>query len=211
MSSFHERQKNLFNLLKDAEDQYGFSKTNKITDAPDYGVIDRRTYKRLKSEMKQFRGKESIFKKKQDANIRECLRARTIPDHVKNPKKYVYYSLSDVTPDQLSDATNTATALALIRQMEDQEAEKSKMDDDDDTVFKKPTFRVSSAVKKELPTQDARTILKNNKIIMPEYIVGVSQKKEKKDKAIRRTSQECTETKAQLKLNHLYDDDDEET
>ncbi|XP_013190587.2 uncharacterized protein LOC106134980 [Amyelois transitella] len=214
MSSFHERQKNLFNLLKDAEEQHSFSKTNKVTDAPDYGVIDRRTYKRLKHEMKQFRGKESIFKK-QDANIRECLRARTVPDHVKNPKKYVYYSLADVTPDQMSDATNTATALALIRQMEEQEAEKSKMDHDDDgdTVFKKPTFRVSSAVKKLSPIQDEKRVFKNNKIIMPEYVVGVSQKKEKKNKAIR-SSQEGAETKekqAELKLNHLYDDDEEET
>lgn len=214
MSSFHERQKNLFNHLKDAEDQCGFSTANKATAPPDYGVIDKRTYRKLKHEMKQFRGKESIYKR-QDANLRDCLKAKTMPDYIKNPKKWVYYSLADVTADQMSDATNTATALAIMRQKEE-EAEALKMvQDNEDTVFKKPTFQISSTLKK-LPKENEKTVFKNNKIIMPEYVVGVSRKKEQKDKVVRRISQDNTsnskkEKKADLKLNHLFEDDEEET
>ncbi|KAM3966351.1 uncharacterized protein ACR2FA_012660 [Aphomia sociella] len=213
MSSFQERQKNLFDQLKDAEDQHGFSKSNKATPPPQYNnEIDKRTYRKLKQEMKQFRGKESIYKKK-EANIRECLRAKSVPDYIKNPKKWVYYTLSDVTPEQMSDATNTATALALIQKLEEDD-NKTNMEcneENTDAIFKKPTFHSSSTVKKILKTEDEKAIFKGNKVVMPEYIVGVSQKKDKKDRIIRRPSQDTTdiEKKKELKLNHLYEDDEE--
>ncbi|XP_026762613.1 uncharacterized protein LOC113521308 [Galleria mellonella] len=211
MSSFHERQKNLFNHLKDAEDQHGFTKSNKTT-PPNYNEIDKKTYRKLKHEMKQFRGKESIYKR-QDANIRECLRAKSVPDYIKNPKKWVYYSLADVTPEQMSDATNTATALALIQKLEEDENKIDKECDKEkaEVVFKKPTFHSSSTVKKILKSEDEKAVYKSNKIVMPEYIVGVTRKKEKKENLIKSTSLVKTdnEKKIELKLNHLYEDDEE--
>lgn len=214
MSSFHERQKSLFNQLKEAEDQCGFSKTNKKTEPDDYGTIDRRTYKKLKHEMKQFRGRESIYKRA-EANIRECLRAKTIPDHIKNPNKWVYYSLADVTPEQMSDATNTATALALIREMEEKEAAESKMecDFDETGLFKKPTFRMSSAIKKPppAPTTDQKVVFKSSKVVMPEYVVGVTKTKtEKKTCIIKKKAPKNCEKNAELKLDHLFEQEDEE-
>lgn len=207
MSSFHERQKNLFEHLKDAEDQCGFSKSNKATDVQDYGVVDKRTYRKLKHEMKQFRGRESIYKR-EGANIKQCLKNRTIPDHIKNPKKWVYYSLSDVTPDQMSDSTNTATALAFIREMEARDA-KLKIDhpDMDETgLFKKPTFQFSKTIKQE--KNDEKATFKSSKVIMPEYIVGVTkQKKEKKMVPKKEETESENVKKVELKLNHLYDDD----
>ncbi|XP_059054045.1 U5 small nuclear ribonucleoprotein TSSC4 [Achroia grisella] len=209
MSSFHERQKNLFNLLKDAEDQYSFSKTNKATDSPSYNEIDKQTYKKLKHQMKQFRGKESIYKR-QEANIRECLRAKSIPDYIKNPNKWVYYSLSDVTPEQMSDATNTATALALIQKLEEDNKTDMECDEESsDVVFKKPIFHSSITVKKALKSENEKAIFKGNKIVMPEYVVGVSGKREKKEKVVRRASQVNTDKKIELKLNHLYEDDED--
>ncbi|XP_026738139.1 uncharacterized protein LOC113501256 [Trichoplusia ni] len=207
MSSFQERQKSLFNQLKVAEEEIGYSKTNKAT-PQDYGTIDKYTYKKLKHEMKQFRGRESIYKRP-EANIRECLRAKTIPDHIKNPQKYKYYSLADVTPEQMSDSTNTATALALIREMEEKEAAASKMehDADDTDVFKKPTFHISSALRKT-PKAEEKAVFKSSKLIMPEYVVGVSKTKEKKVKRDKTEKPEGSEKKSQLKLDHLFEEED---
>ncbi|KAG6444781.1 uncharacterized protein LOC115440029 [Manduca sexta] len=207
MSTFEERRKSLFNHLKDAEDQYSLSHKNKVVQPQaDYGTIDRYTYRKLKHEMKQFRGRESIFKRP-EANIRECLRAKTIPDHIKNPQKWVYYNLSDVTPEQMSDATNTATALALIKKLEEKAEEHSKIEHDTEDVFKKPTFHFSSSIKKD--TEDEKAVFKSGKVIMPEYVVGVTKKKEKKNlpKKEPKASQEPVH-KNGLKLDHLYDDEE---
>ncbi|XP_023946564.1 protein TSSC4 [Bicyclus anynana] len=213
MSSFHDRQKNLFNHLKDAEEQCSFSKSNNVTEQPNYGVIDRRTYKKLKREMKQFRGRESIFKRP-DANLRECFQARTAPDFLKNPQKWQYYSLSDVTAEQMSDKTNMETALAFMREMEDRES-KTEQDmeaiDETGSVFKKPTFNMSKMIKK-LPEEQKKPVFRNNKIIMPEYVVGMSKKKTNKPNIKNRKTNNEGETKKELKLNHLFEDsDDDET
>lgn len=158
--------------------------------------------------MKQFRGKESIFKRP-EAKLRDCLRAKTIPDHIQNPQKYVYYSLADVTPDQMSEATNTATAFALIKKLEEQEAAKTEMDhDSDENIFKKPTFQVSSTLKKTSSQPDEKVVFKSRKVVMPEYVVGMSKKKEKKLLQKGPIKSVDTEKKANLKLNHLYEEED---
>ncbi|KPJ03772.1 hypothetical protein RR46_00759 [Papilio xuthus] len=210
MSSYFERQKSLFNTLKDAEEQYSFSKTNKASPDTDYGVIDRSAYRKLKNEMKKFVGKESIFKRP-EAKLRNCLRPKTVPDHVKNPDKWVYYSLSDVTAEQMSDATNTATALALIRELEERNIEKHSMDEDshDSFVFKKPLFKASKTLKVKPIEDDEKPTIKQTKIIMPEYVVGVSKKKEKKNKVQISNDNSNRTKKVELKLNHLTDLDDE--
>ncbi|CAG9088440.1 hypothetical protein JYU34_021057 [Plutella xylostella] len=210
MSSFHERQKSLFQTLEAAEEQYSFSKTNKAETPNDYGVIDRRTYKKIKHDMKQFRNRESIFKRP-EASLRQCLRPKTVPDHIKNPKGYVYYSLADVTSDQMSDASNTSTALALIREMEDRQANEIKMEEDsaDDAVFKKPTFCISARVKKEQPEEEEKIVFKSNKMIMPEYVVGAAQKKIKKERLVKEPKNSADKIKnAELKLQHLYEEED---
>lgn len=209
MSSFHERQKSLFNQLKDAEEQCGFSKTNKKTEPDDYGSIDRRTYRKLKHEMKQFRGRESIYKRA-EANIRECLRAKTIPDHIKNPNKWVYYSLADVTQEQMSDATNTATALALIREMEDKAAQpEMECDFDESGAFKKPAFRISSTIKKVPQTSEGdKVVFKSNKVVMPEYVIGLTKKVEKKNTPLIKKIPKKCEKNAELKLDHLFEEEE---
>lgn len=209
MSSYYERQKSLFNTLKDAEDQHSFSKSNKVTAPQNYDEVDRRTYRKLKHEMKQFRGKESIYKRP-EANMKDCLRPRTLPDYIKNPKKWVYYSLEDVTAEQMSEKTNTATALALMQKLEEQEAATSVMDvDSDDALFKKPIFQVSSTVKKLVTQPDEKAIFERNKVVMPEYVVGQKVLK-KREKLITKKLAEGTDEvkKASLVLNHLYEDED---
>ncbi|KAJ2943706.1 hypothetical protein O0L34_g16819 [Tuta absoluta] len=214
MSSFHEKKKALFEQLKQAEDQISFCKNNKASPEQDFSTLDRHTYRKIKHEMKQFRGRESIYKRK-EANMQQCLRRRTIPDHMKNPQKWQYYSLSDVTQDQMSDSTNTATALAFIREMEKRE-EQAKMEPefDDTGVFKKPTFQASKTLKKVENPQEEKAVFKSNKIVMPEYVVGLStKKKDKKPKPLikdRGSASTSNEKKAELKLNHLFDDCNEE-
>ncbi|OWR43134.1 hypothetical protein KGM_213586 [Danaus plexippus plexippus] len=207
MSSFHERQKNLFNTLKNAEEQCGYTvKSN--ADETNFNEIDRRTYQKLKHEMKQFRRKESIFKR-QEASLRQCLRSKTQPDYIKNPQKWVYYTLSDVTPDQMSDKTNTETALAFIREMEDREENKNmEVTDDTGAVFKKPVFNISKTIKLN-SEEKQQPVFKSNKIIMPEYIVGVSGKKPNKKPVIKNQTN-TEEKKVELKLNHLYNDNDDD-
>lgn len=209
MSSFQERQKQLFNQLKDAEEQYGYSKTNKnnnFTNASSI-EIDKYTYRKLKHEMRQFRGRESIFKRA-EANIRECLRAKTIPDHIKNPARYTYYTLADVTPEQMSDATNTATAIALLRKLEDQQLSIKTESDIDDTgaVFKKPVFCSSATVKKETHDMN-KSVFKSSKVIMPEYVVGATQPTTRKEKNTKCPTHKVSTVKAELKLEHLFDED----
>ncbi|XP_041987951.1 protein TSSC4 [Aricia agestis] len=213
MSSFHERQKSLFETLKSAEEECGFSKTNKASENQDFGTIDRHNYRKLKREMKQFRGKESIYKRG-EANIKQCLRAKTIPDYMKNPQKWVYYSLADVTPEQMSDRTNTATALALMKQLEEKESQDTIAEVTDETgaVFKKPTFKISKTIKQpteviESPAEENSVVFKSNKIVMPEYVVGVTKKKDKPK--VKKTPKDES-AKSTLVLNHLYDDNDED-
>lgn len=209
MSSYLERQKSLFNTLKDAEDQYSYSKSNKVANPPNYGEVDRRTYRKLKHEMKQFRGKESIYKRP-EANMRDCLRAKTIPDYITNPKKWVYYSLEDVTPEQMSEKTNTATALALMQKLEEQAA-KTEMDiDSDDALFKKPIFQVSSTIKKTGTVTEEKAVFKSNKVVMPEYVVGQKVLKKKEKPARKETAKDTPDVKASLALNHLFEEEDEE-
>ncbi|KAI8426139.1 hypothetical protein MSG28_005089 [Choristoneura fumiferana] len=214
MTSFSDRQKSLFNHLKDAEDQYSFSKYNKVETPHDNGVMDRKHYRKLKHEMKQFRGKESIFKRP-ESTIRDCLRTRSAPDYMKNPQRYKYYSLSDVTQEQMSDSTNTATAHAFIRELEEREAEKSRMEQDcegpEDFVFKKPIFHVSATVKKTPELESPKAVFKSSKVLMPEYVVGRTQHKD--TRIVRRDLAKGDvegEPKATLKLNHLYEDNDDE-
>lgn len=212
MSSFHERQKSLFNHLKDAEEQAGFCKSTNEPKTQDYGIIDKQRYRKLKHDMKQFRGRESIYKRK-EANLRECLRAKTVPDFIKNPQNWMYYSLSDVTPEQMSDSTNTATALAFIKEMEDKEENMQMEPETDETgVFKKPTFLASKTLKNKPKEENEKPIYKSNKLIMPEYVVGVTKKKERKNKVVKPEPQGSPDNakKIELKLNHLFEEDDEE-
>ncbi|CAH2091017.1 unnamed protein product [Euphydryas editha] len=215
MTSFHERQKNLFEHLKDAEEQYSFCKSNKVTSIPDY-VIDKQTYRKVKHVMKEFRGRESIFKR-EEAKIRDCLRSKTIPDYIKNPRKWTYYSLSDVTAEQMSDQTNIQTALTFIREMEEKAnnniAENNEMIiDETGAVFKKPTFNVSKTIKQTQP-EKPQPVIKSNKIIMPEYVIGISGKRQNANKNNKEVKSNKETKQVQLKLNHLYEneDDDDET
>ncbi|XP_045495762.1 uncharacterized protein LOC123694380 [Colias croceus] len=205
MTSFYERQKSLFNTLKDAEEQYSFSKSNKASESQDYGVIDKQRYRKLKREMKQFRGRESIYKR-QDANIRECLRSKTVPQYMKDPQNWVYYSLSDVTPDQMSESTNTATALAFIREMEDRDTDNFlTVTDETGAVFKKPMFQISKTIKSNAEVEQ-KVAFKSSKLIMPEYVVGVTRNKRKNQNKVNKIVENSdNEKKAELKLNHLYD------
>lgn len=205
MTTFQERQKSLFAHLDAVEIKHNIPKEDSETCLANYGVIDRQTYRKIKSEMKCFRGSESIFKRPQ-APIGRCLRARQVPDYIKNPKKWVHYTLSDVTPDQMSDATNTATAMALLKELENKEAVESRMDiSDGDIINQRPKFNLSATIKKESREEDNPITYKSSKVIMPEYVVGVTEKKQKRSKLNK--DKQHQEKKQHLKLQHLYDDE----
>lgn len=216
MSSFQERQKSLFNHLKEAEDQHKISKGNvtqeSMETSADCGVVDRQTYRHIKSKMKSFRGKESIFKRP-EAPISRCLRPKTLPGYVKNPQKWTHYTLADVTVDQMSEATNKATALALLKNLEEKElAEKTQCSAvEPDILITKPSFHISATIKKDHIEDDNKISFKDNKVIMPEYVVGVSDRsiKKRKDAMLKNKGRKVSvEKKTELKLQHLYDEED---
>ncbi|XP_026499256.2 U5 small nuclear ribonucleoprotein TSSC4 [Vanessa tameamea] len=214
MASFRERQKNLFQHLKDAEEQYNFSTSNNLVPSDNYGAFDRHAYKKLRREVKEFRGRAISIYKRPEANIHDCLQAKTTPDFIKNPGKWKYYSLSDVTPDQMSDKTNIQTALAFIREMEES-ANKVEEDnmviDETGAVFKKPSFNISKTIKQPA-IEEPQPVLQSNKVIMPEYVVGMSAKKNNANRINKRLKKNVEAKQVELKLNHLYEDnDDDET
>ncbi|CAH2217198.1 jg2780 [Pararge aegeria aegeria] len=91
--------------------------------------------------------------------------------------------------------------------MQEQETE---VIDETGAVFKKPTFNVSKTIKK-LPEEQKKPIFESNRIIMPEYVVGMSKKKINKIQIKNKNIKDNGEVKKELKLNHLYEldcDDD---
>lgn len=125
-----------------------------------------------------------------------------------------------------SDKSNTAAAFAFLKEIEDRKSSENELDCEDDNQGDKIVFNtrkrahnttnfnksvhLKSAIDDEVidPAIDLPK-MKGSKVVMPEYVIG--QKKERK-KSSGKNSTEGTEKKSSgmLKLEHLFEDDDEE-
>lgn len=141
-----------------------------------------------------------------------------------NPHKWKKYSLDDA---DISDKSNTSAAFAFLKEIEDRKSSADEVDGDDDNQDDKIVFnarkRVHTGAKfnksihlKSIVNADESTDpvldlpkMKGSKVVMPEYVIG--QKKERK-KSTAKSSADGTDKKAAevLKLNHLFEDEDEE-
>lgn len=224
-ADFANRQKDLFEKLKEAEKGVNISHQDVIAPsishhptqreelAMDFEASNQLKRKR-RSETKHLRGKESIFKRPE---VPPPWQGRKMPDHKKNPQKWTRYSLGDVSQDDMSDTTNTSTALSFLSELRKRKETSGPMDDDDDEreetrsqgsiVFKRPNTSRRAVVEIDDQPVDrlesSGPVFRGSKRVMPEYIVGQGSKRSSKKKDDKK-SQEKNATK-ELKLDHLFE------
>lgn len=201
-SDFTSRQKKLFEQLDKVG---GVINTDHETQMDIEPITP--SNKRKRSETKQFRGKESLFKRP-ELPISKCLPMRRAPDFQRNPHKWTKYSLDDVSSADMSEQSNTTAALSFLRELEER-----KSNEEDEKInlnSTKITFKkripkpqnVSTSTEKD---DEDKLVFKGSKIVMPEYVIG-QKKPIKKDK--KTTS--STKNRNEIKLDHLQDEDDEQ-
>ncbi|XP_015597894.1 protein TSSC4 [Cephus cinctus] len=188
--------------------------------------------RKRKTETKQFRGKESLFKRPGAPAPRVNL--RSIPDHHKNPHKWTKYSLDDVSNEDMTEHSNAQAAFSFLRELrarkEMEEDREEQMDIDhsirskEKVAFKtrkdRPPIEFKRPKEHESEVHGAPVIVEqedcvtfqSSKIIMPEYVVGQKRIKQtrKKDKTPETLGIEKTLQKPKpLKLDHLEELDEE--
>ncbi|RZC33044.1 TSSC4 domain containing protein [Asbolus verrucosus] len=192
---FNQRQKNVFdqlnklqcNLQNNVEEDMDIEET----------VVAKKSNRSI---MKQFRAKESIFKRPQDPISKNYM--KTIPDFKKNPHKWKRYSLADVKDEDMSETCNTKAALSFLNELKNRNLKQSESEVSEKAqkmVFKKIDTTVKNGSNNE---QKKKPNFKSSKVVMPEYVVGQKITKEKKQKNVKNTSI------VQLKLDHLYEEND---
>lgn len=190
---FSARQKNVFDQLNTLETNRFNSANSFFNEANDLPTINR-MQRRI---TKQFRGKESIFKK-----------PNKIPDYCVHPHKWTKYSLEDVRSEDMSERGNTAAAMSFLKEIK--KRKENENDTDTDTnVGEKIVFKKSIALKSS--KSDVQTLeegeksFRNSKVVMPEYVIGQKVKKQKNKK-----QSEIRSSSKQLKLDHLLEEDTED-
>lgn len=140
-----------------------------------------------------------------------------------NPHKWKKYSLDDA---DISDKTNTSAAFAFLKEIEDRKSSANELDCDDDNQDDKIVFnarkRVHTGAKfnksihlKSIVNADESTDpaldlpkMKGSKVVMPEYVIG--QRKERKKSTAKSSADDAGKKQEVLKLNHLFEEEDEE-
>lgn len=141
-----------------------------------------------------------------------------MPDHRRNPHGWTHYSLGDVSSDDMSDRTNTSTALSFLNELkkrkESDDFDSEDMDVDEkrqNLQFKKPTrkrnevevFRPSAERSESQGPQ-----FRGSKRVMPEYVVGQKSGKGVKKSGVKVTKD--SKNTNEMKLSHLMDSEDED-
>nr|CAD7205257.1 unnamed protein product [Timema douglasi]CAD7416355.1 unnamed protein product [Timema poppensis] len=174
-------------------------------------VISTTSLKRKRTAMKQFRGKESIFKRPEALPPR--FKNKDVPDYHKHPHKWVRYTLGDVSPEDMSDQSNTAAALSFLRELKERkeliDTNNMELEVSPETlvglpvVFHKP--KDISCVGETQATESEKAVFRSSKLIMPEYVVGQSRKKERKN--INKSKVLKDGKPKEIKLDHLNFED----
>ena len=120
-------------------------------------------------------------------------RSRPIPGHIMNPSKYTRYSLADVPDQQMTQKSNTAAALAFLREMDDKRNKDNVRDvpAGGKVYFKKPSHKSGHQTGQEelcSPTSDSFGL----KTLQSKLLSKQKLKKEK-----------------EIKLSHLEYEDEE--
>ncbi|XP_063987130.1 U5 small nuclear ribonucleoprotein TSSC4 [Diachasmimorpha longicaudata] len=223
-SSFENRQKALFNELSQAE--RACNVVQPVSDYPDLAVGQFRRPpppgKRRRTETRQFKGQESIFKRPE---LPSPFADRNIPDYVRNPHKWAKYSLADVSNEDMSDRSNTQAALSFLNGLrarrlkeraakgtDDMEVDDGQHESASDrpstskVSFRKPWVRRMQRETLAVEDKEEKPVFRGSKIVLPEYVIGQKvMKKDKKEKCA-----EKVDRSKQLKLQHLEEQDAED-
>lgn len=167
--------------------------------------------KSQRSQMKQFRGKESIFKRPERPPPPRV--SRNIPDFKRNPHKWKKYTLGDVSEEEMSEKSNTAAAMSFLAELQSRKGESMEVSEETSKiVFTNPVKTVKSdneIVKTSpcgYPTEDEGPCYKGSKLIMPEYVIGQKKSGNKYMKCS--ASKDQAPVSKQIKLSHLNEDDE---
>jgi hypothetical protein len=194
--------------------------------------------------MKQFRGKESIFKRPDAPPPR--FKNKGVPDYHRHPHKWIRYSLGDVSQEDMSDQSNTAAALSFLKEMQERKRhEEMEVDDNapkemqkrkrheemevegnapNQITFKQPVNKTKMLLQHDTSLcifsgmtsgenatgEDAKPSFRSSKIIMPEYVVGMTKKKDKKKHEKLNHVPQNENIASKIKLQHLTEEDDGE-
>jgi Tumour suppressing sub-chromosomal transferable candidate 4 len=198
-----------FKSRRDSSSRRSSSSSSRDQDSP-------RKRSRETRETKQFRGQESLFKRPEPPPPWRRGGGR-MPDHKRNPQGWTRYSLGDVSSDDMSDRTNTSTALSFLNELKkrkdrDEYDDEDKMDVDEkrqSLQFKRPA-RKQNEVEVFCPSAERSDSqgpqFRGSKRVMPEYVVGQKSGKSVKrgDVKVKKDAQNTRE----MKLSHLVDSEE---
>lgn len=209
---FVYRQKNIFDKLTVAEKERNERQQEEDHHSQNNNSLSTGSctlsLRRVRSEMKQFKSKESIFTRPLAPPPR--FKSRGVPDYHRNPHKWIKYSLEDVSQEDMSDQSNTAAALSFLKEMRERKRQQEMAVEDKapgHITFKQPKNKTKLFSQNDAIT---RPSFRSSKLIMPEYVVGMSKKKDKKKHDKHGHLLQNENITSEIKLQHLRDDDDDD-
>lgn len=191
--NFKDRQKKVFDQLLVLE--------NSRTSHTDQHTEAQPTSKRAqRHETKQFRRKESIFKKPQNPVFRNYF--NKMPDFKKNPHKWTKYSLEDV--QEMTDESNRKAAFDFLKQLADRQRNEEKLEELPSKIEFNKHVKICNTKEpiEKTPEDSEGATFKDSKLIMPEYVVGKKPTKTKRPKGVK------PDKGVQLRLDHLDFEDE---
>ncbi|KAL1518025.1 hypothetical protein ABEB36_001711 [Hypothenemus hampei] len=194
-SDFQDRRKKVFDQLLVLENN-----RKNVTDLQPNRTRDSSTAKR--GDTKQFKGKESIFKRPHNPAPKNYI--NKIPDFKKNPHKWTKYSLEDV--EDVTEESNRKSAMDFLKELSQRTtlsvSEEKLTELPSKIVFKKRQAQIIQPM--EEPDSD-KPSFRQSKLVMPEYVIGKTRTENKKNI---KTSNQTSGKGKQLKLDHLTFDDE---
>jgi hypothetical protein len=174
--------------------------------------------------VKKYKGEESIFKKPDVPPPR--FKNKGVPDYHRNPHKWIKYSLADVSQEDMSDQSNTAAALSFLKEMQERKSQE-EMEVDDITqpliIFKHPNIKMkrlsqydtsfgadSGMTNGGRADEYVKPCFQSSKLVMPEYVVGVTKKKDKKKQEKPDHLPQNENISSKIILQHLTEEDEGE-
>ncbi|XP_014485378.1 PREDICTED: protein TSSC4 [Dinoponera quadriceps] len=238
-AAFANRQKLLFDQLSIAENRCNKHDRCEINDNEMRVDVDScnrdttsREHVKRRRETRRFSGKESLFKRPEGLAPR-TKGFRSVPDHHRNPHKWIKYSLADVSNEDMTEKSNTQAAMSFLKELKARrktEADESdeKMDIEScnlnaqdckeaifkhrkrastsQIVFRKPQTKETENSKIVVTGSDDKPMFRNSKIILPEYVIGQKPKKiPRRNKPVVKSDRV-----KELRLDHLEEPDEEE-
>ncbi|GLH04983.1 Protein TSSC4 [Gryllus bimaculatus] len=211
-NAFKDRQKNIFDQLTLIDKEKNLNSSTDWSDGSELpennGSVLPVTSRQKRKETKPFRGKESIFKRPEMLPPR--FKARDIPDYQRHPDRWTKYSLADVSNDEMSERSNTATAMAFLQELASRKNESLEGNSEESVKieFKLKKKCEESSITKDSTkgTNEEKGLFKNSKLVMPEYEVGRGKKKELKRS--NKSSQDIDKRNKEIKLSHLEEEDE---